>query len=149
MEVILLERVVNLGGLGEVVNVRPGYGRNYLIPNGKAVPATPANRTEFEVRRAELEAAAAKTLNEAQARREALEGRQVVVKVRAGEEGKLFGSVGPADVAASLTDMGLDVQRREIRMHAGPIRSLGEHEVEIYLHPEVSAYVTVAVTAEE
>lgn len=149
MDVILLERVVNLGGLGEVVSVRPGYGRNYLIPNGKAVSATADNRAAFEARRAELEQTAAASLADAQARKEALEGRQVVIKVRAGEEGKLFGSVGSADVAVALSEMGLDVQRREIRMHSGPIRALGDYGIEIYLHPEVSASLTISVTAEE
>lgn len=148
MDIILLERVVNLGGLGQVVSVRPGYGRNYLIPKGMAAPATPENRAYFEARRAELEEAASRSLSEAQARKETLEGQQVIITVRAGDEGKLFGSVGPADIAAALENLGLAVQKREIRIPEGPIRALGDHRVDVYLHPEVSAAVVVTVAAE-
>lgn len=148
MEVILLEKVQNLGGLGDVVKVRPGYGRNYLIPKGKAVPATAQNKTVFEARRLELEQAAAKALADANARRESMEGKSVTVTARAGEEGKLFGSVGPADVVQALAALGVSVQKSEIRLLQGPIRRLGDYEIEIYLHPEVSAHVNIKVVAE-
>lgn len=148
MDIILLEKVQNLGGLGDVVSVRPGYGRNYLIPNGKAVPATERNRKLFEARKAELEKAAADALAEAQSRQQALQGKTVDIAAKAGEEGKLFGSVGPADIAAALEAMNFPVKKSEVRMHGGPLRNIGSYEVEIHLHPEVSANVTVNVVAE-
>lgn len=148
MNVILLEKVKNLGALGDEVAVRPGYGRNYLIPNGKAVMATEANRAVFEARRAQLEQAEIKTLDEAKARQQALEGITVEIAVKAGDEGKLFGSVGPADVVDALGAMDITVHKSEVRMHSGVIRNTGAYEVEIALHPEVSANVTVNVVAE-
>lgn len=148
MNVILLEKVKNLGGLGDEVAVRPGYGRNYLIPSGKAVMATESNRAVFEARRAELEQAETQALDEAKARQQALEGMTVEIAAKAGDEGKLFGSVGPADVVDALGVMEITVQKSEVRMHTGPIRSTGTYEVEVVLHPEVSANVTVNVVAE-
>ena len=148
MNVILLEKVKNLGGLGDEVAVKPGYGRNYLIPNGKAVMATESNRAVFEARRAELEQAESKTLEEAKARQQALEGLTVEVTAKAGDEGKLFGSVGPADVVDAMQALDITVHKSEVRMHSGPIRNTGAYEVEIVLHPEVSANVTVNVAAE-
>jgi large subunit ribosomal protein L9 len=149
MEVILLEKVQNLGDLGDVVSVKPGYGRNYLIPEGKAAPATAENRALFEARRADLEKAAADALETANTRRAAVEGKTVTIAVRAGEEGKMFGSVGPVDIVEALAAMDISVQKSEVRLHTGPIRQLGTYEVEVYLHPEVSANVTIAVVAEQ
>lgn len=148
MDVILLEKVQNLGDLGEVVVVKPGYGRNYLLPNRKAVPATKENREYFEARRAELEKTAAEALSQAQTRKEQIDGNTVTVTAKTGDEGKLFGSVGPADIVDALAGMGITVQKREIRMHEGPIRFIGEHAVEVNLHPEVSAQLNVKVVAE-
>ena len=149
MEVILLEKVANLGDLGDKVSVRPGYGRNYLIPQGKAVPATEENIKKFEERRAELEKAAAEALAKAQQRAEALAALGVVViKSRAGEEGKLFGSVSTADVADALTAAGVEVARREVAMPEGPIRQTGEYALEIILHGDVSQDITIVVEAE-
>ena len=149
MDVILLEKVSNLGDLGDVVSVRPGYGRNYLIPNGKAAPATEENRAVFQARRAELEKTAAQALAQANARRESLEGKTYTITAKAGEEGKLFGSVGPADIADAMTAANESVKKSEIRIHTGPIRQLGIYQVEIYLHPEVSTNVSVEVVAEQ
>lgn len=148
MNIILLEKVKNLGGLGDEVAVKPGYGRNYLIPNGKAVMATESNRAVFEARRAELEQSERKALDEAKLRQQALEGVTLQVAAKAGDEGKLFGSVGPADVVDAMKAMDITVQKSEVRMHGGPIRTTGAYEVEISLHPEVSANVTLSVVAE-
>lgn len=148
MEVILLDKVQNLGNLGDKVAVKPGYGRNFLIPQGKAVAATPENIKEFEQRRAELERAAAGALGVAEARRETLEGAQITVHAHAGEEGKLFGSVGTADIAEALAAQGLEVEKKEIILPLGPLRQVGEHEIIINLHTDVKAAVTVVVEPE-
>lgn len=148
MEVILLEKVDNLGGLGDKVNVRPGYGRNFLIPSGKATAATAANIEAFEARRAELEKAAAETLAAAEARREKLDGISVTIASKAGDEGKLFGSVGTSDIAHAISDAGVPVERSEIRMPEGVFRMVGEYEVHVHLHSDVNATVKVVVTAE-
>ena len=149
MEIILLENVANLGGLGDRVNVKPGYGRNYLVPHGKAVPATATNIADFESRRAELQ-------KEADAQRHAVETRaakinalSIRILANAGEEGKLFGSVTVRDIADEATSAGVEIDRSEIRLPSGPLREVGEYQVEVYLHPEVSAHVSVAVEAEE
>lgn len=149
MEVILLQKVDNLGGLGDKVKVRAGYGRNYLIPQGLAKPATPDNIAEFEARRAELEKAAADALAAAVARKEKLEGLVVTITSKSGGEGKLFGSVGTVDIADAVTAMGHDLERREVRMPEGPIRMAGEHEVELHLHADVNATIKVVVIGEE
>lgn len=149
MEVILLQKVENLGGLGDKVKVRAGYGRNFLIPQGKAKPATAKNIEEFEKRRAELEKLAAEHLSGAEQRRIALEGKAITIASKAGAEGKLFGSVGTVDIAEALTAAGIKVERREVRMPQGPIRTAGEHKVEIHLHTDVNVAVTVNVVAEE
>jgi large subunit ribosomal protein L9 len=148
MEVILLEKVANLGGLGDKVNVRPGYGRNYLIPQGKAKPATAENIAYFEAQRAELERKAAEELATAQARAEKLEALNVTIAANAGEEGKLFGSVGPQDVADAVTAAGEALARHEVRMPEGPIRAVGEYSIELHLHADVNATVSVNVTGE-
>lgn len=149
MEVILLEKVRNLGNLGDKVAVKPGYGRNYLIPTGRAVMATPENVKEFEARRAELEKKAAEARAEAEARAAKLaELGSVTLKANAGEEGKLFGSIGPADIADAITAAGIEVEKREVLMPEGPIRATGEYELELQLHSDVFQTVTVVVEAE-
>lgn len=149
MEVILLENIGNLGGLGDKVNVKPGYGRNYLIPQGKAVPATESNVAEFEARRAELERAAAEALTAAQTRAEALAALEgVTIEANAGEEGKLFGSIGTRDIAAAVTAAGHEIDKSEVRLPDGALRELGEYSVAVQLHPEVIAEVAVAVVPE-
>lgn len=150
MEVILLDKVENLGSLGDKVKVQAGYGRNFLIPQGKAVPATAENLAEFEKRRAELEAQLADELKKAEARKAELEGKRFEVRARAGDEGKLFGSVGTTDVVDALKAAGVEVERREVRMpDTGPIHELGEYEIGIHLHTDVDATVMIAVVAEE
>jgi len=149
MEVILLQKVENLGNLGDKVKVRPGYGRNFLIPQGKAKAATAANIAEFEKRRAELEKQAADTFTSATGRKRELEGKSITITAKAGNEGKLFGSVGTVDIAEVLTQGGTKVERKEVRMPQGPIRVAGEHKVEIHLHTDVNVEITVVVVAEE
>ena len=149
MEVILLEKIDNLGGLGDRVNVRPGFARNYLLPQGKARFATAENIAEFEARRAELEKAAAEALAAAEARREKLDGTVLEITAKAGGEGKLFGSIGPADIADALTARGVEVEKREVRMPEGPLRTTGEFEVGVHLHSGVDAEIRVVVTGEE
>ena len=148
MNVILLERVANLGNLGDSVKVKAGYGRNFLIPQGKAVPATPANVEKFEARRAELEQAAAERLSKAEARKDAISALSITLTQMAGDEGKLFGSVGTSDIAHAITEAGVPVEKREVRLPNGPIRQIGEHHVEIELHSDVVAEVTVIVNPE-
>ena len=149
MEVILLENIGNLGGLGDKVEVKPGYGRNFLIPQGKAVPATQDNVAKFEARRAELEAAAADTLAAAQTRGEALTSLDAVsIAATAGEEGKLFGSVGTRDIAEALTAAGCEVDKSEVRLPEGVIRELGEYEIMIQVHAEVTSSVAIHIVAE-
>ena len=149
MNVILLEKVDNLGGLGDVVKVRPGYGRNFLIPHGKAKPATPENIRFYEEKRAEFERRAAEALEEARARAEQLTGLSVTIPAKAGDEGRLFGSVGTVDVADAVTHAGVPVERHEVRLPEGPLRACGEYEIELHLHSDVDATVTVVVVPEE
>jgi large subunit ribosomal protein L9 len=149
MQVILLEKVHNLGALGDAVKVRPGYARNFLIPKGKAVLATARNRAAFELRRAELEREQARIETEARARAANIDGVRVVVTRRAGDGGRLFGSVGPVDVAQALTEAAAPVQRSEVRMPADTIRQLGEYAVEVQFDADVVATVTLVVEAQE
>jgi large subunit ribosomal protein L9 len=149
MEVILLQKVENLGNLGDKVKVRAGYGRNFLIPHGKAKPATAANIAEFEKRRAELETHAAELLAVAQQRKTELDGKSVTINAKAGQEGKLFGSVGTVDIAEAMSNSGIKLERKEVRMPQGSIRVAGEHKVEIHLHTDVNAEITVNIIAEE
>ncbi|MFP4079836.1 MAG: 50S ribosomal protein L9 [Ectothiorhodospira sp.] len=149
MEVILLEKVENLGNLGDKVRVRAGYARNYLLPQGKAKFATEANLAEFEARRAELEKAAAEALAAAEARRGKLEALTVTVTAKAGGEGKLFGSVGTADIADAVSTMGVELEKREVRLPDGPLRQTGEYEVGLQLHTDVKATLKVVVAAED
>ena len=148
MEVILLEKVANLGSLGDKVKVKAGYGRNFLLPYGKAVPATEANLKAFEERRAELEKAAAEALAAAQARAEALEGASFSISSKAGDEGKLFGSIGVRDIAEVITASGTVVEKSEVRLPEGPIREIGEFDIELHLHSDVDVTVKLAVVAE-
>ena len=149
MDVVLLEKIDNLGGLGEKVSVKSGYGRNYLIPQGKAVVATKENVAEFEARRAELEKQAAEALAAAEARKariEALTG--VTIGRKAGDEGRLFGSVGTSDIAAAVTTAGVEVVKREVRLPNGPLNTTGEFEIELHLHTDVDVLLRLAVVAE-
>ena len=148
MEIILLEKVVNLGGLGAGVNVKPGYARNFLIPKGKATAATAANLARFEARRAELERIAAETLTRAKARAEQLAELIVTLSVKTGNEGRLFGSVGAADIADAVSAAGIDLQKNEVRLSTGSIRQIGEYDVDLHLHSEVKTQIRVNVIAE-
>jgi large subunit ribosomal protein L9 len=148
MELILLEKVQNLGDLGDKVNVKPGYGRNYLVPNGKAVPATAKNLADFEVRRAELEKLALQKLSTAEERREALEGFEVTLSANASDEGKLYGSIGPREIAIAVTEKGIQLEKAEVIMGEGPIRYTGEHAVALHLHADVETEIKVIVNAE-
>lgn len=149
MQVILLQRVVNLGKLGETVDVKAGYGRNYLIPQGKALPATEANIAKFEARRAELEALEAEALAAATKRAEALTDVNVIMRAKSGDEGKLFGSIGARDIADALTKSGLEVDRSEVKMPEGAFRQVGEYKVTIQLHHDISADILVTILSED
>jgi large subunit ribosomal protein L9 len=148
MEVILLEKVSKLGSIGDKVAVKSGFGRNYLIPQGKALAATATNLAEFEARRAELEAAAAQAKSEAQARAEKLAELAVTIEANAGDEGKLFGSIGTRDLAEAITAAGVEVTKAEVRLPEGALREIGEYEINVQLHSEVTQAVKVAVVAE-
>lgn len=148
MQVILLERIKGLGALGTKVDVKPGYGRNFLIPQGKALPATVKNLAEFEVRRAELERQEAEVLAAATARAEKLAAITVTVVSKAGDEGKLFGSVGNRDIADAVVAAGVELDRSEVRLPEGPLRHIGEFDIAVQLHSEVMASVKVVVSAE-
>jgi large subunit ribosomal protein L9 len=148
MNVILLERVNNLGDLGDEVSVKPGFARNYLIPNAKAVQANNANREVFEQRRAELEAKANEILGVAKSRAEKIEGHILTIMVKSGEEGRLYGSVGTQDIADALTADGHKVERSEVRLPDGAIRAIGEYDIAVQLHSDVTAGIKVAVVEE-
>lgn len=148
MEIILLEKISNLGAMGEKVNVKPGFGRNYLIPQGKAAPATAENIAEYEARRADLEKTAAEALTAAEARRDALLDKVITIASKAGEEGKLFGSIGTADIASVISEQLIIVERNEIRLPDGAFRAIGEHDVQIQLHTDVNVAVKLIIEAE-
>jgi len=148
MQVILLERIVNLGNLGDLVNVKPGYARNYLVPQGLATVATESNIAAFEERRLDLEKASADRLQAAQARQKELEGQSVDIAGRASEEGKLFGSVGVIEIAEAFTAKGLDLAKSEVQLPEGALKLIGDYEVVVSVHPEVSFTVKVNVIAE-
>lgn len=148
MEVILLEKVGKLGGLGDKVTVKSGFGRNFLIPFGKAVPANAANVAEFEARRAELEKAAAEKFSAAEARAEELNEKAVTIASKSGDEGKLFGSIGVRDVADAITAAGTEVSKSEVRLPEGPIRNTGDFAVNVQLHSDVVATINLTVVAE-
>jgi len=149
MQVILLEKIVNLGGLGEVVKVRNGFARNYLIPNGKAKRATPASVAEFELRRAELEKAQDAALAAAQEKAAKLDGLMIQITQKAGVDGKLFGSVNNVDISAALKAQGHDVPKASIRMPQGPLKTVGDHPLKLSLHTDVLVTITVAVLGEQ
>ena len=148
MEVILLEKIANLGGLGEKVNVKSGYGRNFLIPQGKAVTATAEKMVEFEQRRAELEKNAADALAAAEARAAKIEALTVTIGQNAGEEGKLFGSVGTHDIAEATTQAGVEVAKQEVRLSDGVLRHTGEFEIDLQFHTDVIAKLKLVIEAE-
>jgi large subunit ribosomal protein L9 len=149
MQVILLEKVANLGQLGDVVRVKDGFARNYLIPHGKARRATPENLAEFEQRRAELEKVQAEALSAAQEKAAKLDGLTLSIPQKAGVDGKLFGSVTNFDIAEALGRQGLDVSKSAIRMPQGPLKTIGEHPLKIALHTDVVVTITVSVVAEQ
>ena len=149
MNVILLDNVENLGSIGDLVKVKPGYGRNFLIPQGKAALATPENIKAMEARRAELEKAAAEELAAAKTRFEAINGTELVIPANAGSEDKLFGSIGPIDIVEALAAVQIEAERSEIRMPEGPIQELGEFQIGVHLHPEVNAEILVRVIPTE
>jgi len=147
MEVILLEKIKNLGALGAKVDVKPGYGRNFLIPQGKAVPATEKNVAEFDARRADLETKANAALAAAQARADRVGALAVVIAAKAGDEGRLFGSVGTRDIAEAISGLGEAVDKSEVRLPNGALRSTGDYDVDLQLHGEVTVTVKVTVVA--
>lgn len=149
MDVILLQKVANLGNIGDRVDVKSGYGRNYLLPSGKATLATPANVAKFEARRAEFEKTAREQLAEAQARAEQLKDFTLRISAKAGNEGKLFGSIGTTDIAEACSAQGHKLARSEVRMSSGPIRMVGDHELVVHLHTDIDVTLRVSVTAEE
>jgi large subunit ribosomal protein L9 len=149
MEIILLQKVDNVGSIGDRVRVKSGYARNFLIPQGKATLATAANIAKFEARRADLEAKAAGELAAAQARAKQLEGKVVRISAQSGTEGKLFGSIGTVDIAEAIEKLGVAVERSEVRLPEGPLRMVGEHRIELHLHTDVNVDVTVVVESEE
>ena len=149
MEVILLQKVANLGNIGDRVKVRSGFGRNYLLPQGKATLATPDNIARFEARRAELERLAREQLSSAEERAVALKDFKLTIQAKAGTEGKLFGSIGTSDVAEACSRAGFKVERSEVRLPSGPLRSLGEHAVSLHLHADIDVPLHVTIVAEE
>lgn len=149
MHVILLEKVANLGNIGDRVKVRSGFGRNFLLPQGKATLATPENIARFEARRAELERAAREHLDSAGERAAAMKDFKLTIPAKAGTEGKLFGSIGTADIAEACNKAGFKVERSEVRLPTGPLRTLGEHVISLHLHADVDVPLTVAIVPEE
>lgn len=148
MEIILLEKIANLGNLGDKVSVRPGYSRNYLIPQGKAIAATAERIAEFEQRRAELEKKASAETAAAQARSAALGQITITIKQKAGEEGRLYGSVGTKDIAEAVTAAGVELKKQEVRLPTGPIRHTGDYEIRCQIHSDVIATVNLKVVPE-
>lgn len=149
MDVILLEKVKNLGDLGDTVKVKAGYGRNYLLPQGKALPATADNLKVFETRKAELIKKAGDSLSAAKARAASFSGKTLVIKALTAEEGKLYGSIGPSDVVRAAAGVGIEIKRSEVDMPAGPLRQIGTYPVTLRLHTEVEATVTVSIEEEK
>jgi large subunit ribosomal protein L9 len=149
MEVILLQKIANLGNIGERVKVRSGFGRNYLLPQGKATLATPENVARFEARRAELERLAREHLSSAEERAAAMKDFKLTVHAKAGTEGKLFGSIGTSDIAEACNQAGFKIERSEVRLPSGPLRMLGEHTVNLHLHADIDVPLHVSIVAEE
>jgi large subunit ribosomal protein L9 len=148
MDIILLQKVDNLGGLGDKVSVKGGYGRNYLIPSGRAVAATAENIKAFEARRAELEKEAAEKLAAAEQRKVALDGMNLTISCKAGDEGRLFGSIGTADIAKAVTDAGAELAKKEVLLPNGAFRIAGEYEVDLHLHADVDATIKLNIVPE-
>jgi len=148
MQVILMEKVVNLGGLGDIVKVKDGYARNFLIPQGKAKRATEQNRQVFEAKRAELERAQGEKLAAAQGLATKLEGLSLQIARKAGVDGRLFGSVGNADIADALAAQGIEIEKSAVRLPLGPMKQVGENQIEIALHSDVVATIAVVIVAE-
>ena len=150
MEIILLENIDNLGSLGDKVNVKAGFARNFLFPGGKAKPATAENLAEFEAKRAELEKAAAEALAAANKRKEAIDQLQkVTITAKVGSEGKLFGSIGTADIADAISAAGVEVEKRDVRLPDGALRNTGEHEIDIHLYTDITATIIIDIVGEE
>lgn len=149
MEVILFEKIDRLGGIGDLVNVKAGFARNFLIPQGKAKVATEKNKAEIESRRAEFEKLAADALAAAEKRRDQIEKLAINITAKSGTEGKLFGSIGNTDIAAAITEAGVEVEKREVRLPEGPIRQAGEYEITLHLHTDVNAIAKVTVIGQE
>ena len=149
MDVILLTKVANLGNIGDRVKVKSGYGRNFLLPKGKATLATPENVKKFEARRAELEKVAREQFQDAESRAAALKEFKLQITAKAGTEGKLFGSIGTADIAEACTAQGHKLARAEVRLPNGPLRTVGEHVVVLHLHTDIDVQLPVVITAEE
>ena len=149
MNVILLDSVENLGKIGDLVTVKPGFGRNYLLPSGKAALATKENIAEFEARRADREKAAAEELKAAQARADLIRGMELVIAANVGPEGKLFGSVGTVDISEAFAKVGVEVARSEVRLPDGPIHETGDYTIGIHLHSELDVDITLRVVPEE
>ncbi len=149
MEVILFEKIDRLGSIGDLVNVKSGYARNFLLPQGKAKVASDANKAEIESRRAEFEKMATDAIASAEKRRELIEAMTISITAKSGTEGKLFGSIGNVDIASAVTAAGVDVEKREVRLPEGPIRQAGEYEVTLHLHTDVDAVVKVTIIGEE
>jgi large subunit ribosomal protein L9 len=149
MDIILLQKVANLGNIGDRVKVKSGYGRNFLLPKGKATLATPENVAKFEARRAEFEKSARAELESAQARAKKLEGFKLTITAKAGGEGKLFGSVGTSDITDGIKKAGHEIERSEVRLPNGPIRIAGEHTVQLHLHTDITVDLPVVIVGEE
>jgi large subunit ribosomal protein L9 len=149
MEVILLEKIANLGNIGDRVKVKPGFGRNFLLPQGKATLATPANIAAFEARRAELERKEATELATAHERVGRLQQLTLRIAAKAGTEGKLFGSLGTVDIAEACTAAGVPVERSEVRLPTGPIRTIGEHHIDLHLHTDINVTIRLEVVSED
>ena len=149
MEVILFEKIDRLGNIGDLVNVKAGFARNYLLPQGKAKAATDANKAEIESRRAEFEKMAAEALATAEKRRDQIEALSISITAKSGTEGKLFGSIGNIDIAAALTEAGVEVEKRDVRLPEGPIRQAGEYEITLHLHTDVDAVAKVTIIGQE
>ena len=149
MEVILFEKIDRLGGIGDLVNVKAGFARNYLLPKGKAKIASEENKAEIEARRAEFEQMAAEALAAAEKRRDEIEAKTFEIRAKSGTEGKLFGSIGNIDISAAISDAGIEVEKREVRLPEGPIRMAGEYEITLHLHSDVNAVAKITVIGEE
>lgn len=149
MEVILFEKIDRLGGIGDLVNVKAGFARNFLLPQGKAKVATDANKAEIESRRAEFEKLAAEAIAAAEKRREQIEALAINITAKSGTEGKLFGSIGNIDIAGAITEAGVEVEKREVRLPEGPIRQAGEYEIALHLHTDVDAVAKITIIGEE